>query len=37
MIWVFIASACTYAAFKLVQRARPHRPMAEPDENEDHR
>jgi len=37
MLWVFIASACTYAAFKLVQRARPHRPMVEPDENEDHR
>jgi membrane protein implicated in regulation of membrane protease activity len=26
-LWVFLCSACTYAAYKLVVRARPHRPM----------
>jgi hypothetical protein len=37
MLWVFIASACTYAAYKLVLRARPHRPMVGADDKEDHR
>ena len=32
MLWVFLASACTYAAYKLVQRAAPHRPMVESDD-----
>jgi len=27
-LWVFLCSACTYAAYRLVLRARPHRPMA---------
>ena len=26
-LWVFLCSGCTYAAYKLVQKARPHRPM----------
>jgi len=26
-LWVFLCSACTYAAYKLVLKARPHRPM----------
>ncbi len=26
-LWVFICSACTYAAYRLVLAARPHRPM----------
>lgn len=26
-LWVFLCSAATYAAYKLVLRARPHRPM----------
>jgi hypothetical protein len=27
-LWVFLCSACTYAAYRLVLWARPHRPMA---------
>lgn len=26
-LWVFLCSACTYAAYRLVIKARPHRPM----------
>ena len=26
-LWVFLCSACTYAAYRLVLKARPHRPM----------
>jgi membrane protein implicated in regulation of membrane protease activity len=26
-VWVFLCSACTYAAYRLVLKARPHRPM----------
>ena len=26
-LWVFLCSACTYAAYRLVLMARPHRPM----------
>jgi membrane protein implicated in regulation of membrane protease activity len=26
-LWVFLCSACTYAAYRLVVKARPHRPM----------
>jgi hypothetical protein len=26
-VWVFLCSACTYAAYVIVRRARPHRPM----------
>jgi len=26
-LWVFLASGCTYSAYRLVLRARPHRPM----------
>ena len=26
-LWVFLCSACTYASYRLVLRARPHRPM----------
>jgi membrane protein implicated in regulation of membrane protease activity len=26
-LWVFLCSGCTYAAYRLVVRARPHRPM----------
>jgi hypothetical protein len=27
MLWVFLSTLCTYAAYRLVLRARPHRPM----------
>jgi hypothetical protein len=27
-LWVFLCSACTYAAYRLVLKARPHRPMS---------
>jgi hypothetical protein len=27
-LWVFLCSACTYTAYRLVVKARPHRPMA---------
>jgi membrane protein implicated in regulation of membrane protease activity len=37
LLWVFIASACTYTAYRLVLRARPHRPLADPDESEEGR
>jgi hypothetical protein len=37
MLWVFIASACTYAAYRLVLRARPHRPMTGHDDREEDR
>jgi hypothetical protein len=26
-LWVFLCSACTYTAYRLVLKARPHRPM----------
>jgi hypothetical protein len=26
-LWVFLCSACTYASYRLVVKARPHRPM----------
>jgi hypothetical protein len=26
-LWVFLCSGCTYAAYRLVLKARPHRPM----------
>jgi len=26
-LWVFLCSACTYAAYRIVRVARPHRPM----------
>jgi hypothetical protein len=26
-LWVFLCSACTYTAYRLVVKARPHRPM----------
>ena len=26
-LWVFLCSACTYSAYRLVLKARPHRPM----------
>jgi len=26
-LWVFLCSACTYSAYRLVVKARPHRPM----------
>jgi len=29
-LWVFLCSGCTYAAYRLVVRARPHRPMTGP-------
>ena len=29
-LWVFLCSACTYAAYRLVLKARPHRPMTTP-------
>jgi hypothetical protein len=28
-LWVFLCSACTYAAYTLVLKARPHRPMTD--------
>ena len=27
-LWVFLCSACTYTAYRLVLKARPHRPMS---------
>jgi hypothetical protein len=27
-LWVFLCSACTYTAYRLVIKARPHRPMS---------
>jgi hypothetical protein len=27
LLWVFLCSGCTYAAYTLVLKARPHRPM----------
>jgi len=27
LLWVFLTSACTYAAYRIVLVARPHRPM----------
>jgi membrane protein implicated in regulation of membrane protease activity len=27
-LWVFLCSACAYASYRLVVKARPHRPMA---------
>ena len=27
-LWVFLCSACTYGAYRLVLKARPHRPMS---------
>ena len=27
-LWVFLCSGCTYAAYRLVVKARPHRPMS---------
>jgi hypothetical protein len=29
-LWVFITSGCTYTAYRLVLKARPHRPMTDP-------
>ena len=28
-LWVFLCSGCTYAAYRVVQVARPHRPMTQ--------
>jgi hypothetical protein len=28
-LWVFLCSICTYAAYVIVRRARPHRPMTQ--------
>ena len=28
-LWVFLCSACTYAAYVIVRKARPHRPMTQ--------
>jgi hypothetical protein len=27
LVWVFVCSGCTYTAYRVVVRARPHRPM----------
>ncbi|TQF74345.1 DUF3311 domain-containing protein [Rhodococcus spelaei] len=32
--WVFLCAAATFAAYKLVLKARPHRPMSRPDETD---
>ena len=32
MLWVFLSTGCTFAAYKLVQKARPHRPMQRHDQ-----
>ena len=29
LLWVFLTSACTYAAYRIVLVARPHRPMTD--------
>ncbi|MDQ1484263.1 MAG: hypothetical protein QOF35_2339 [Actinomycetota bacterium] len=29
-VWVFLCSACTYGAYRLVLKARPHRRMMDP-------
>ncbi len=34
MLWVFLSTAFTYAAYRLVLRARPHRPMQDVAETE---
>lgn len=28
-LWVFLCSACTYTAYRIVLKARPHRPMTD--------
>jgi hypothetical protein len=33
-LWVFLCSALTYAAYRLVLKARPHRPMTPADSDE---
>lgn len=30
-LWVFLCSGLTYTAYRLVLKARPHRPMVDPD------
>ncbi|MEO7070774.1 MAG: DUF3311 domain-containing protein [Nostocoides sp.] len=32
-MWVFLCSALTYTAYRIVLIARPHRPMTDPDAN----
>ena len=32
LLWVFLTSACTYAAYRVVLVARPHRPMTDSEE-----
>lgn len=31
-LWVFLCSGLTYTAYRLVLKARPHRPMVDPDQ-----
>jgi membrane protein implicated in regulation of membrane protease activity len=33
-VWVFLCSACTYAAYRLVLKARPHRVMTRTDRDD---